>query len=114
VVQEAITHGIRMSKGVESVLVTRQETIVLPRAKPIVAEGVHVAVKVRYSKLKLSQQNGSIVRGVLRDWSRGIHGVNRVPRPNFLCSTYYHQIGYQINECPFIENNVRQGFVKHF
>ncbi len=24
-----------------------------------------------------------------------------------------NQIGHHINECPFIENNVRQGFVKH-
>jgi ribosome modulation factor len=23
-------------------------------------------------------------------------------------------MGHQINECPFTENNVRQGFTKHF
>jgi hypothetical protein len=40
--------------------------------------------------------------------------VNIVPRPNSPCCTYYHQIRHQINECPFIENNVRQGFVEHF
>jgi hypothetical protein len=28
--------------------------------------------------------------------------------------TYYHQIGHQINECPFIKDNARQGFVEHF
>jgi hypothetical protein len=27
---------------------------------------------------------------------------------------YCHQIGHQINECPFIENNVRQRIAKHF
>ncbi len=27
--------------------------------------------------------------------------------------TYYHQIGHQIKECPFIEDNARQGFVEH-
>jgi hypothetical protein len=36
-----------MSKGVESILVTKQETIGLPRTKPIVAKGVHVVIKIR-------------------------------------------------------------------
>jgi len=40
--------------------------------------------------------------------------VNKVPRPNSPRCTYYHQIGHQINECPFIEDNVKQGFVEHF
>ncbi len=40
--------------------------------------------------------------------------MNRVPRPNSPHCTYYHQIGHQINECPFIEDNVKQGFVEHF
>ncbi len=40
--------------------------------------------------------------------------MNKVPRPKFPCCTYCHQIGHQINECPFIENNVKQGFAKHF
>jgi hypothetical protein len=40
--------------------------------------------------------------------------VNRVPKPNLPCCTYCHQIGHQINECPFIENNVKQGFDEHF
>jgi hypothetical protein len=40
--------------------------------------------------------------------------VNRVPRPNPSHCTYYHKIGHQINECPFIEDNVKQGFVEHF
>ncbi len=40
--------------------------------------------------------------------------MNKVPRLNFPCCTYCHQIGHQINECPFIENNVKQRFVEHF
>ncbi len=40
--------------------------------------------------------------------------MHRVPRPKFPCCTYCHQIGHQINECSFIEDNVRQGFVEHF
>ncbi len=39
--------------------------------------------------------------------------MNRVPRQNPPRCTYCHQIGHQINECPFSENNVRQGFVEH-
>ncbi len=40
--------------------------------------------------------------------------MNIIPRPNPPHWTYCHQIGYQINECPFIEDNVKQGFAKHF
>jgi hypothetical protein len=40
--------------------------------------------------------------------------VNKVSKPNFPRCTYCHQIRHQINECPFIENNVRQRFVEHF
>ncbi len=66
-----------------------------------------MAIKVRYSEPRLNQQNGSIVRGIPRDWSKGIHSVNKVPRPNSPHCTYYHQIGHQINECLSIEDNVR-------
>ncbi len=38
--------------------------------------------------------------------------MNKVPRPNSPHCTYYHQIRHQINECPFIEDNVKQGFVR--
>jgi hypothetical protein len=38
--QEVITQGIKMSKGVELVLVIRQETIVLLRTELIVAKGL--------------------------------------------------------------------------
>jgi hypothetical protein len=62
---------------------------------------------MRYSELIFNRQNGSIVRGVPRDWNKRIHNVNKVPKPNSPCYTYCHQIGHQINECPFIENNVR-------
>jgi hypothetical protein len=40
--------------------------------------------------------------------------VNKVPRSNSPCCTYYNQIGHHINECPFIEHNERQRFAKHF
>ncbi len=112
--QEATTQGIRISKRIEPVLITKQETIILPRTKPTIAKGVPMVVKVKYSEPKIKQQNGSINSGVPRDWSRGIHSVNRVPRPNSPRCTYCHQIKRHINECPFIEDNVRQGFVEHF
>jgi sulfatase maturation enzyme AslB (radical SAM superfamily) len=103
-----------MSKVVESIVVTRQETVVLQGAEPIVAEHVHVAIRMKYNEPKFNQQNRSIVNGVPKDWSKRIHNVNKVPRPNSPRCTYCHQIRHQIIECPFIENNVRQGFVKHF
>jgi hypothetical protein len=43
-----------MFKGVELVFVTRQETVVVLIAKPIVVEGVHVVIKVRYSEPKFN------------------------------------------------------------
>jgi hypothetical protein len=103
-----------MSKGVESVLVTKQEIVVLPRAESIVVECVLVAIIVMYSEPRFNQQNGSIIKGVPRDLNKGIHNVNRIPRPNFPCCTYCHQLGHQINECPFIEYNVKQRFAEHF
>jgi hypothetical protein len=41
-----------MSKGVELVLVTKQEILISPRAKPTVAKRVHMAVRVRYNEFK--------------------------------------------------------------
>jgi hypothetical protein len=70
--QEVANYGIIMSKGVESILVTRQETVVLQGAEPIVAKHVHVAIRMEYNEPKFNQQNGSIIRGVPRDWSRRI------------------------------------------
>ncbi len=43
-----------MFEGIKPVLVTRQETVILPRAKPIVAKCVLVAVKVKYNEPKLN------------------------------------------------------------
>ena len=40
--------------------------------------------------------------------------MNRVPRPNPPHCTYCHQIGHKISECPFVKDNVRQSFTKHF
>jgi hypothetical protein len=44
-----------MSKGVELVLVIRQETIILPKVEPIVAQGVHVVIKANYNEPKLNK-----------------------------------------------------------
>jgi methyl coenzyme M reductase subunit D len=96
------------------ILVIKQENVGLPIVEPIVAKNVHVVIRMKYSELRFNQLNGSIVIGILRDWSKGIHNVNRVLRPNFPRCTYCHQIGHQINECPFIEDYVRQGFAEHF
>jgi hypothetical protein len=50
-----------MSRGVESIFVTRQDVVLL-RAEPIVAKSVFMAVRIRYSEPRLNQQSGSIVR----------------------------------------------------
>ncbi len=112
--KKVATHGIKISRGVELVLVTEKKNIVLPKAKPTIVEGVFMAVKVRYCEPIFNKKNGSIVKGVPRDWNKGIQSVNRVSRENFQCCTYCHQIGHQINECLFIEDNVRQRFAEHF
>jgi hypothetical protein len=65
-----------MSRGVELVLVTRQETIVLPKVEPIVIEGVLMVIKMRYIEPIFNQQNGNIIKGVPRDGNKGIHSVN--------------------------------------
>ncbi len=78
--QEAATQGIKISKKIKLVLVTRQEIVILPKEEVTVVEGVHVVVKVRYNEPRLNQQNVNIVKGVLRDWSRGIHSANRIPK----------------------------------
>ncbi len=53
--QEVTTQGIRMSKGVEPVLITIQEIIVLLRVEPKVVKGVHVIVRGRYNEPKFNQ-----------------------------------------------------------
>jgi hypothetical protein len=58
-----------MFKGVESILVTRQETIILPKTEPTVTKPVLVVVKIKYNEPKLNQHNGSIIRGIPRDWN---------------------------------------------
>jgi hypothetical protein len=40
--------------------------------------------------------------------------VNKVLKPKFPCYTYCHKIKHQTNECPFIEDNVKQGFAQQF
>jgi hypothetical protein len=53
-----------------------------------------MVIKMKYSEPKVNQHNGSIVSGVPRDCSRGIHSVNIVPKPNSPRCTYYHHIGH--------------------
>jgi hypothetical protein len=53
-----------------------------------------MVVRIRYNELKVNQQNGNIMRGVPKDWSKGIHSVNIVARLNFPRCTYCHQIGH--------------------
>ncbi len=79
-------------RRVELIFIIRQGTIVLPRVELTEIKGVHVAIRVRYSETRLNHQSGSIVIGVPRDWRRGIHSVNKVPRPNPPPCTYCHQI----------------------
>jgi len=68
--QEAATQGIRMFKGVELVFITKQEIVVLLRTKPIIAQGIPLVIKVRYSEPRINQQSGNIVKGVSRDWNK--------------------------------------------
>jgi hypothetical protein len=56
------------------------------------AQGVPMAIRVRYNEPKFNQHSGNIVKGVSRDWRRRIHNVNTIPRPNLQQCTYYHHI----------------------
>jgi hypothetical protein len=47
-----------------------------------------MAIRMRYNEPIVNQQNGSIISGVPRDWNKGIHNVNRVPKPNYPHCTY--------------------------
>jgi hypothetical protein len=79
-----------MSRGVELIFIIRRQIIILPIVEPTVIKGVHVAIRVRYSEPRLNHQNGNIVKRIPRDWRRGIHSVNKVPRPNLPPCTYCH------------------------
>jgi hypothetical protein len=79
-----------MSRGIELIFVTNQETIALPKAESTMAERVLVAARMKYSEPRFNQQNGRIVKGVPRDWNRGIRSVNKIPRPNSPRCTYCH------------------------
>ncbi len=63
--QEAITHGIKISRRVEPILITKQENVILLKAKPTMAKGVLMAVRVRYNEPRV-HQDGNIVNGVPR------------------------------------------------
>jgi predicted amino acid racemase len=56
-----------MSKGIELVFVTKQETVVLPIVEPTITQGVPVAVKVRYNEPRLNRHNGNIVKAISMD-----------------------------------------------
>jgi hypothetical protein len=56
-----------MSRKVESVLVTKQEIVLLLRVEPTIAIGVPMVVRVRYNEPIFNQQNGNIIIGILRD-----------------------------------------------
>ncbi len=53
--QEVVTHGIRISKGVKPILITKQENVILPRIEPTIAKGVPMAIKVRYNEPRVNQ-----------------------------------------------------------
>jgi hypothetical protein len=53
--QEVATQGIKMSRGVKPIFVTKQETVVLLRTKSTMVENVLVVVKMRYSEPKFHQ-----------------------------------------------------------
>jgi hypothetical protein len=48
-----------------------------------------MAIKVKYNEPRVNQHNGNIVSGVPRDWNRGIHSVNKIPKLDSTCCTYY-------------------------
>ncbi len=50
-----------MSIGVELVLVIRLNFLVLPKVELTLTEGVHVALRMKYSEPNFNQLNGSIV-----------------------------------------------------
>ncbi len=52
--QEATIQGIIMFRGIELVLVTTQEIVIIPKIEPIVAEGVPMVVGVKYSEPKFN------------------------------------------------------------
>jgi hypothetical protein len=83
-----------MSRKVEPILVTRQKIIILPKAELTIVEGVHVVVRVKYNEPRFNHHNENIIKRVPRDWSKEIHSVNRIPRPNSPHCTYCHQIGH--------------------
>jgi hypothetical protein len=64
--QEAITHGIKISRRVEPIFITRQENVILLKAKPTIAKGVLMVVRVKYNEPRVNHQDGNIVNGVPR------------------------------------------------
>jgi hypothetical protein len=44
-----------MFKGVEPIFVIKQKIVILLKIAPTITQGVHVAIKVRYSEPQLNQ-----------------------------------------------------------
>jgi hypothetical protein len=61
--QKVITQGIKMSRGVELVFVTRQKNIILPKAEPTLAKGVPMAIRVKYSNPNLINKMEALLKG---------------------------------------------------
>jgi hypothetical protein len=61
--QEVLTQGIKISKRVELVFIIIRKTIVLPKAKPIVLEGVPMVGRMKYCEPKVNQ-NGSTISAI--------------------------------------------------
>ncbi len=52
--QEAAIQDIKMSRGIERVLIIKQEIVILPKVEPIIAKGVPMVIKIKYSEPKLN------------------------------------------------------------
>ncbi len=52
--QKVAIQGIKMFKGIELILITEQETMILPKVEPIVVGGLVVVVIIRYNEPKFN------------------------------------------------------------
>jgi hypothetical protein len=52
--QQIPTQDIKIPREFELVLITRQEIVILPKVEPIIAKGVPMVIKIKYSEPKLN------------------------------------------------------------
>ncbi len=52
--QQIPTQDIKISREVELLLITRQETVILPKVEPTIAKGVPMVIKIKYSEPKFN------------------------------------------------------------